>query len=100
MHYVLSDIHGNSVASGIFRKKITLADAWAANKDSFRELHDFFTVTFGPSYDVDTRNILRTNIPWSYQLEKNSGQHSFFVKSDEQLEFFLLKYAEGRTNWS
>lgn len=98
IEFVLSKVHGKSVAAGSFCNKITLLRDDNSNKN-FKELFSWFTNTYGASYDVLTRSLLRSKVHWSYQLETHYGQHSFFFKTDEQVTYFLLVYGEGSTDW-
>jgi hypothetical protein len=101
MKLVVEHIHGNSKASGKYRKQITIASSgWSDNKKFFAELYGFFTTTYGHSVDIDTQDLLNLAQSWSYQLEAKNYQHRFFISNREQESFFLLKYGDKLTSWS
>jgi hypothetical protein len=100
MKLVVEHIHGNSKASGKYRKQITIASSgWSDNKKFFAELYGFFITTYGHSVDIDTQDLLNLKQSWSYQLETKYYQHRFFISSREQELFFLLKYGDKLTSW-
>lgn len=101
MKLVVEDIHGNSKASGKYKKQITFGSTgWRDNKKFFAELYGFFSSTYGQSVDIDTQDLLNLKQSWSYQLDAKRYQHRFFISNSEQMSFFLLKYSDRLTSWS
>lgn len=108
MRLVLEDIHGNSKVAYlggwlIQGKQITISPrSYSEGRETFTELYDFFTQALGPSVDIHTLDTLKPCIitSWTYQLDSKYGSHRFFIKDQENLTLFLLKYSNQLTGWA
>lgn len=105
MQLILDDIRANSKAWDAYYsgKRITIVTgSWFQNRESFTELHNFFTQSLGPTLDLDAEQLMYPKIKqvWTYQIDNKHGQHRFFVKSKEHLDWFLLKYSDTLTRWA
>lgn len=102
MKFVSGYVHGRSNASGRFSYQITLTEhSWADSKSTFKEYYNFFTNTYGPSVDSESLLLMSESNDWSWKLGNGaSGQHTFYLKNAEHLNFFLLKFGEHATQWN
>jgi hypothetical protein len=101
MKFVSGYVHGCANASGRFSYQVTLTErSWEASKSTFKEYYNFFDNTYGPSVDSESLMLLKESKDWSWKVGNGaSGQHTFYLKSAEQLNFFLLKFGEYATQW-
>jgi hypothetical protein len=95
-NFYIENVHGNSKAAYRYWVQITVGGKFGGDcEDNFKKFFSWFNESYGPSVDIDTVSIIGSaDMDWSYQLDKTyRSNHRFFIRTQEQLSNFLLRFS-------